>query len=184
MGFGYSKGSSNSGNSDGVFVDTVEIKRAVCYADEKHPQGKFDIDFGLELFYDVKTKNSTFENSVLITIPWDWMEKFEWKLQRVFDRTGASYDWEPTADKKVPEEALRDLVGRSMNVLRYRTTKSTTEKLRTTAWDMIDSVDGDINTFKAEFFRGVERGYPKNYQGSSNSAQVSAAASQEEYLPF
>ena len=184
MGFG--NGNTNRGSSDGLFFDTVEITRTRPYYEEKPEWASKPFDLALEAFYNVTTsKGTTFENSVLIKVhpKKDDLGRVQsipdgFKIDRLFEKAGAEVP-EPTEDNRIPEDALRDLVGREIRVLSYRNTRSTADKLRTSTWDIVGRADGsDDQYMRDEFLKQAAKGWPKNY------LQGAPAASEGDGLPF
>ena len=184
MGFGSNgnNGSSQGSGSKKFFCDVVKISRAQGYRKEKH-KGGFMVDLGVEVFWSVQKKDGgSFEKSILISVREANIEKMGWLIDRLWNVAGASSDWMPTEEGRIPEEALRDLLNRQIKVLRYPDTKGYHSE-----WDRPFRATDSDEDMKAEFLSNYEqRGYPKNYSpgGAIASGDPVVNAIQEEFLPF
>ena len=84
------------------------------------------------------------------------------KVARLFERLGIS--GKINADGIIAEDYLKQVIGREICVLFYRTGVRDNGNTKFQAWDVVDV---DKNSLLAEFDSAQLKGYPKNYLSDS-----------------
>lgn len=164
----HKKGSNGqSGGGDGIFIDVARITKVKPYHKSAPNEKMSPRDVGVEVFYKPVGKDLSFEPNVFVggNLKRDDMGRVTdvggaFKVQRLFERAGVEF--ELTDEETIPEELLRDLIGRTITVLSYRNTKTTSDKLKTTAWDIVGSEE-ESDSLKSYFLQQVDSGWVKNY---------------------
>lgn len=203
MPFGKSHSNKPSGSSqghDGIFINHVTITRVQPYYDQPHEFFDRNIEFGLQLFWEFEAPSGDkWERNVLIEAAFKRDDKemivdldgrsflFNVLFDSAQDGNGdviGSKNVNPTDDWTFEDAILRDLVGRKVAILAYRTDKSTEEKLKTSHWNMVGPGDGSRDDYLRERFldRYHKSGYPRNYQPSGGSSTSTTFADAD--IPF
>jgi hypothetical protein len=170
---------TGSGNKDGIFLDEVVITRARAHYGTVPNNMLIPKDLGLEVSYKPVGKELTFEPSIFVSgnLKKDDLGRITavggaFKVSRLFEKAGVSFELDDQGH--IPEEAMRDLIGRHIAVLTYRTDKSTPDKMKTRAWDMVEYPDAG-DRLKEYFLQQVNGGWVKSYLANTATGEVAQA---------
>lgn len=189
--FGNKKSSNTGGHSgDGIFIDVGVITRVKPYYNSAPNPAMNNRDIGLEVFYKPAGKELSFEPSVFIggNFKKDDLNRIvgmggAFKIDRLFERAGVTFTL--NEDGTIPEDALRDLIGRTITVIHYRNDRSTAEKLKTTAWDIVGR-ENEADDLKEYFLQQVGGGWVRRYLADPAQPETPQVGFQstEGSLPF
>ncbi len=178
MSFTFGEAKSNPNSGDGIFIDTVKIVRLKPYYNSSPEFLSKPHDLGLEITYlhPKGWESNTYiggnfkRNAQGVIVG----AGSAFKLDRLFQKIDVKFAFDD--EMHIPQEALEAAIGKSFNILSYRNTNSTEEKLRTSQWDLVGAADGyDDEYLRGEFLKQYnERGYPQKYMPAAGAESGAA----------
>lgn len=172
----------NAGNSEGIFVEDATIVAVKNQSYKTYQSGreaellievefkKADKDFNSKVFLSGGFVRDPQTNEITGLTNWSF------KLERIFQLFEKEIMLTADAKPNFFPDDLRDLIGKSVRILSYRSTKiNKNDKNSYFTWDMIYPMVATDTVIKREFLGAVNKGYVKDYAPTAHVAETTQA---------